>query len=214
MSQYVIRILEDILPAGDAYALAAAIPRAFYIAAGTVTVDGDKLSADDGIVSTQEVSLKAGTEGCCLWRWEVIRADVQSPSIGTRSTPRAEGPVNFESLTNRQLLRLDSVAFGPGGCAFLHTHRGPGIRCVKEGTIRIDSEGHSTSYGPGSPWFEIGPEPVFAQADYEIPTRFIRASVLPQELLGVSSIRYVNEEDKDKPKSQTYRGYGEKPFVI
>ena len=131
-----------------------------------------------------------------------------------RSILRAEGPVILGNLTDRQLLRLDSVAFEPGGCAFLHTHRGPGIRCVKEGTIRIDSEGYSTSYGPGTPWFEVGPEPVFAQADKNIPTRFIRASVLPLELLGISSIHYVNNEDRDKPKSQSYRGYGEKPFVI
>lgn len=214
MAQYEIRILEDILPAGSAYELAAPLPRAFYVSAGSVTINSDNLSADDGTVTTQDVSTKAGADGCCLWRWEVIRADVQSQIIGARSTLCAQGPVLFENLTERQILRLDSVAFGPGGCAFLHIHRGPGIRCLKEGTIRIDSEGHSTSYGPGTPWYESGPDPVFAQADHTIPTRFIRASVLPHELLGTSSITYLNEEDKDKPKSQSYRGYGEKPFTI
>ena len=33
--------------------------------------------------------------------------------------------------------------------------------------------------------------------------------VLPQSLLGQSSIRYVNEEDLAKPKSQSYRVFAE-----
>ena len=111
------------------------------------------------------------------------------------------------------LLRLDSVAFPAGGCALLHTHQGPGIRCIKEGSIRIDTQGHSAAYAPGAPWFEVGPDPVFAQADADIPTRFIRAMVLPQALLGTSSIRYVRDEDKDKPKSQTYRVFAESAFA-
>jgi hypothetical protein len=32
---------------------------------------------------------------------------------------------------------------------------------------------------------------------------------LPRALLGASSISYVNEEDKDKPKSQKYRVFEE-----
>ena len=37
------------------------------------------------------------------------------------------------------LMRGDSVAFPPGGCAYLHRHQGPGIRCLIEGGIRIDT---------------------------------------------------------------------------
>ena len=61
------------------------------------------------------------------------------------------------------LLRGDSVAFPPGGCAYLHRHQGPGIRCLIEGGIRIDTHGRSTSYGPGGAWYESGPDGVFAQ---------------------------------------------------
>ena len=91
----------------------------------------------------------------------------------------------------------------------LHTHQGPGIRCLREGVIRIDTEGHSTAFGPGGAWFEAGPEPVFAQAHAEGQSRFIRAMVLPDALRGKSSIHYVNAEDRAKPKSQTYRSFGE-----
>src|SRR6266496_3140293 len=93
------------------------------------------------------------------------------------------------------LLRGDSVAFPPGGCAYRHTHQGPGIRCLLDGGIRIDTHGRSTSYGPGGAWFESGPEPVFAQAA-DRPTRFVRVMILPRALLGKSSISYVNEDDK------------------
>jgi hypothetical protein len=106
-------------------------------------------------------------------------------------------------------MRCDSVAFPPGGCAYLHAHQGPGIRCLRDGSIRIDSGGQSHSYLPGEPWFEAGPEPVFAQADAERPSRFIRVMLLPRGLLGKSSIRYLRDEDRDKPKSQTYRSYFE-----
>ena len=55
------------------------------------------------------------------------------------------------------LMRGDSVAFPPGGCAYRHRHQGPGIRCLIEGGIRIDTHGRSTSYGPGGAWYESGP---------------------------------------------------------
>ena len=79
------------------------------------------------------------------------------------------------------LLRGDSVAFPPGGCAYLHRHQGPGIRCLLEGGIRIDTHGRSTSYGPGGAWYETGPDAVFAQAA-DRPTRFIRAMILPRPI--------------------------------
>ncbi len=111
------------------------------------------------------------------------------------------------------LLRGDSVAFPPGGCAFLHTHQGPGIRCLIEGGIRIDTLGQSTSYGPGGAWFEAGPHPVFAQAAADRPSRFIRAMILPRALVGKSSIRYVNDADRDRPKSQQYKVFVDVPIA-
>ena len=105
------------------------------------------------------------------------------------------------------LMRCDSVAFPPGGCAYTHVHQGPGIRCLHRGNIRIDCNGHSAQYGPGGAWFEAGPDPVFAQADAAEATRFIRVMILPRRLEGQSSIRYVNADDADKPKLQKYTIY-------
>jgi len=109
-------------------------------------------------------------------------------------------------------MRGDSVAFPPGGCAYLHRHQGPGIRCLIEGGIRIDTHHRSTSYGPGGAWYETGPDPVFAQAAADKSSRFIRVMILPRALTGKSSIEYLNEDDKAKPKTQSYKIYADAPI--
>ena len=53
---------------------------------------------------------------------------------------------------------------------------------------------------------------MFAQASNDKPSRFIRVMILPRELAGKSSIQYVNEEDKAKPKSQQYKIYADAPI--
>ena len=45
-------------------------------------------------------------------------------------------------------------------------------------------------------------------------SRFVRVMVLPRELLGKSSIQYVNEEDKAKPKSQSYKIFADIPIAF
>ncbi len=108
-------------------------------------------------------------------------------------------------LDGERLIRLDTVSFPPGGVAYLHVHRGPGIRVLLTGEIRIETEGRTHSYGPLEAWFESGPVPVFAAASESVPTAFVRCMVLPAELLGKRSLRYVRDEDGDKPKLQEYR---------
>jgi hypothetical protein len=38
--------------------------------------------------------------------------------------------------------------------------------------------------------------------------------VLPARLKGLSSIAYVNPEDRDKPKSQRYKVYVDAPIAL
>jgi len=205
----VLRQFEDVLRGGQPFRSTKVLPRAIYVAAGAVNGGGARLERDDGSVTLDQLDITAGEDGACLWRWELDAADAAPEAVGDRSTLRMEAQVLEGDVAADHLLRLDSVAFPPSGCAFLHTHQGPGIRCLIEGRIRIDTDGHSTAYGPGSPWFEAGPEPVFAQADAELATLFIRVMVLPKSLLGQSSIRYVNADDQAKPKAQRYHVYSE-----
>ena len=100
--------------------------------------------------------VQPGAGGVTCWRWELSRGD-QGSTVAS-----APGMISHEKLTayletlpkGELLMRGDSVAFPPGGCAYLHRHQGPGIRCLIEGGIRIDTHGRSTSYGPGGAWYE------------------------------------------------------------
>jgi len=100
------------------------------------------------------------------------------------------------------LMRCDRVDFPPGGVAYLHTHPGPGIRCLLHGSIRIDSEGRTTTYGPFESWFESGPEPVFAAASETEATAFVRVLLLPREWEGRRTIQYIDPADEARPKTQ------------
>jgi hypothetical protein len=108
-------------------------------------------------------------------------------------------------------MRLDRVDFPPGGVAYRHTHPGPGIRCLLFGAIRIESGRQTHEYGPFEPWFESGPEPVFAAASATDPTAFVRAMLLPEEWRGKRTIRYVDPADEEKPKLQRATVFVEQP---
>ncbi len=155
---------------------------------GGIASGGSSYAEDDGFVSTDALSVQAGAEGATLWRWELASPELPWAVRNARSKLRLASEVDLTIIADALLIRLDSVAFPPDGTAMLHVHQGPGIRCLKDGSIRIDTDGHSAYYGLGSPWFELGPEPVFAQGAMDRPSRFVRCSILPWALLGASSI--------------------------
>lgn len=211
----ILNLFEDVLSGGAASIELPALPRMIYVVHGSVTVEG-KAYGDNEVFSDNQawagegaVTLAPGQGGATCWRFEL------SPLGGGAVTgvSRAKLSASLKTMPKGELLlRGDAVAFPPGGCAYLHRHQGPGIRCLVEGGIRIDTHGRSTSYGPGGAWFESGPEPVFAQAASDRASRFVRVMVLSRELLGKSSIQYVNEDDKAKPKSQSYKIYADLPI--
>jgi hypothetical protein len=112
------------------------------------------------------------------------------------------------------LLRCDRVDFPPGGVAYRHTHPGPGIRYLLFGSIRIESGGETHAYGPREPWFESGPEPVFAAASETEESAFVRAMLLPREWAGKRTIRYVDPADEEKPKLQRATVFSEQPVSL
>lgn len=213
---YQLRLIEDTLANGACLDFPDdGVNRALYVVHGSAEINGRTLQADEGEHVRGRGRMTAGNAGATLWRWELASPDtaLSGAAKDVTCTLKNASAIVLPSADG-VLMRLDSVSFPPGGCALLHTHQGPGIRCLIEGTIRIDTHGRSTSYGPGSPWFEAGPEPVFAQAAADRPSRFIRAMILPAILKGRSSISYVNAEDRDKPKSQTYKGYVDMPIDV
>jgi hypothetical protein len=210
-----LRLCEDVLSNHAAIELPA-LPRMIFVVHGSIAIADRTLRDDEAFGGEGAIMLKAGSAGATLWRWELItrEADFGRPAPGS-------GIISHEKLAamlstapaGALLLRGDSVAFPPGGCAYLHRHQGPGIRCLIEGGIRIDTHGHSTAYGPGGAWYETGPDGVFAQAA-DRPTRFIRVMILPRAYLGKSSVEYLNEADKAKPKLQSYKIFVDMPIEL
>src|SRR6185312_4667672 len=200
-----MRLYEDVLSSAENVEFRLPpLPRFIFIVHGSAKIAGATLNEGEAWQGEAVITVKPGSGGVTCWRWELARGDQGS------TTANAPGMTTHEKLSafletmpkGEVLMRGDSVAFPPGGCAYLHCHQGPGIRCMIEGGIRIGTHARSTSYGPGGARYESGPDPVFAQAAAHRRSRFIRVMILPRALAGKSSIQYVNEDDKAKPKTQ------------
>ena len=212
-----MRLYEDVLSSAENVEFRLPpLPRFIFIVQGSAKVAGTMLNEGEAWQGETAITVKPGSGGITCWRWELARGDQGSTIANAPGMTTHEKLTAFlETLPKGELLmRGDSVAFPPGGCAYQHRHQGPGIRCLIEGGIRIDTHGRSTSFGPGGAWYESGPDAVFAQASSDKPIRFIRVMILPRELAGKSSIQYVNEEDKAKPKSQQYKIYADAPITF
>jgi hypothetical protein len=211
----VLRLYEDVLSSAENVEFQLPpLPRFIFVVHGSAMIGGKSVKEGEAWQGEGAALVRPGESGVTCWRWELVRGD-QGSTVAS-----GPGMITHEKLTafletlpkGELLMRGDSVAFPPGGCAYLHRHQGPGIRCLIEGGIRIDTHGRSTSYGPGGAWYEGGPDAVFAQASPDKPSRFIRVMILPRALTGKSSLEYLNEEDKAKPKTQSYKIYADAPI--
>ena len=149
------------------------------------------------------MTVTAGAAGATLLRWELAGGRGELSGAGAASSPLAH-PVELGD-PGGYLMRCDRVDFPLGGIAYSHVHRGAGIRCLLAGGIRVEVSGKGHDIVPGGAWFEAGPDPVLALASNTALTAFARVMILPRELKGKSSIRYVKAEDADKPKTQQYQ---------
>ena len=207
MKSHKLLLFTDRFAPGETTAISSAI-RVLYVAQGSLVVRAAGISAsldpNSTWCGTGVAAFAAGKSGARVLRWE-IAAHAEPPLVKACAdcTPILSVPINLPA--SEVLLRCDRVEFPPGGEALTHVHQGPGIRCLLTGSIRIDSEGASHTYGPGDAWFESGPEPVYAAASATESTAFARVTILPRTCHGKSSIRYVHPEDADKPKTQKYQ---------
>jgi hypothetical protein len=210
MPQYTLRLYTDRLEP-KAEAKLPARNRVIYVREGDAIMRAGAqaagLAADSAWHGADAVGVTAGAAGAALLRWEVAAdgtAVDERAGAGTVSSLTLAHAVELPE-TGGYLMRCDRVDFPPGGIAYTHVHRGPGIRSLLKGGIRIEVNGSSHDIVPGGAWFEAGPDPVLALASKTERTAFARVMVLPRELRGKSSIRYTRPEDADKPKLQTYR---------
>ncbi len=210
MPAHTLQFFRDQLSAGALLPMADALPRVLYLRAGALTLRSGGVVATLGPNSawygSHACDASAGKEGAEIYRWELRRgADTSGEKCTLRSALSLDPSKNY-------LMRCDRVDFPPGGIAYTHTHQGGGIRCLLYGEIRVQVAGNEHLVRPGGAWFEAGPDPVLALASATEPTAFARVMILPAELRGKSSIRYVLREDQDKPKRQTYQLFVDEPI--
>jgi quercetin dioxygenase-like cupin family protein len=209
---HLLRAAVDRIEAATALDLPVVPARAVYVVDGRVRFEAGSAAAslDAGSAGfAQGPTRLLATEPAVMVRWELLPSD--APPARDQAAPALAEPVRLDPA-RRYLLRADRVDFPPGGIAYRHTHQGPGIRCLIEGGLRVESGGHTIEVGPLGLWFESGPEPVLATASQVAASAFVRVMILPLELKGQSSIRYVDPADRDKPKPQRYQVFLDQPL--
>jgi hypothetical protein len=218
MQRLVLRLLEDRVPAsGDPVYLPSLAARTLYVVDGDATVEtafgATHHAQGSAWIGDTGVAVLPGGHGVRLLRWELVAPSEDDGVL--RAAPQCVSVVaNSASIELDPgfgwLMRCDRVSFPKAGIAYTHVHQGPGIRYCLEGGIRIETDGHTNSYGPGEAWFESGSSPVLAPTSPDAETSFVRCFILPRSCKGRSSIRYVRPEDASKPKVQRYRVLGER----
>ncbi len=208
MTRYTLRLYTDSIPPKNEVRLPAG-NRVIYVREGDAIVraggQAAGLAANSAWHGRDVATVNAGTAGATLLRWELAGdARAAGEMTGVASSLTLANAVALDD-PGGYLMRCDRVDFPPGGIAWTHVHRGPGIRCLLAGGIRVEVNGRGHDVAPGEAWFEAGPDPVLALASKTAPSAFARVMILPRDLKGKSSIRYVKPEDADKPKPQTYR---------
>ena len=145
--------------------------------------------------------LVATADDTHLLRFELVARGEEDGLLrgdGVASTLKMAEEVEL-SGTDGYFMRCDRIDFPPGGIAWHHTHVGPGVRCLLKGELQVETAGLTHELRPFDPWFEAGPDIVLATASKEIESAFVRGMVLPRDILGQSSVRYRDPEQKDKP---------------
>ena len=213
MAGYVLRLCEDVIAAGGPGSALGAVNRVMYVVTGDVVVRSEGKVAAVGVeqawFGAGAAVVTAGGGGARVWRWEVGQALLEG---GGRVVLEHSIELDGRGL---YVMRADRVEFELGGVALPHGHRGGGIRCLLAGELEVTvGEGPPRVMRVGDAWFESGREPVLAKASTQVPTSFIRVSVLPREIRGKSSIVYVDPADAERAKPRTYTVYVDEPIEI
>lgn len=139
--------------------------------------------------------------------WELTPGGAGRPDAGAVSL----ATVVTLDRSREWLVRCDRVDFPPGAVAHRHVHPGPGIRRLLFGELTVTTAGATTTHRPGDPWFESGPEPVYARSSSTEASAFVRVILLPAEWAGRRTIRYLDPVDRGSPGLQRARVLLEEP---
>jgi len=125
--QPVLRLCEDVLSDGAAVSLPA-LPRMAFVVHGAIAAPDGVLRDGEAWSGEDEATFKAGPEGATVWRWELMAAEAAVVLSSTGIVSREKLAAHLDTLpAGPLLLRGDSVAFPPGGCAY-RERAGTGVR--------------------------------------------------------------------------------------
>ncbi|MEP0235750.1 MULTISPECIES: hypothetical protein [Roseibium] len=172
---------------------------AIYVLEGSLSISGTPFKTGDGVHLEHPTQIETNN-GPAQWICFRLAEEMSGESLGGEIL--LSEVVDLESAAH--LLRLDTVSFPEGACAWRHIHPGPGIRYLAKGRLTLQSDDHEQLMEIGDSWFEAAQSPVKATADTTIPeTLFVRAMILPTEFKGRPTINILDAEDRLRPRLQT-----------
>lgn len=172
--------------------------RQLVVAHGQIEVGMQTVNLDHGIYFGGGATMGAGPEGAWVWRCEIVQDGAEESLLrgeGIISKAILKKPISSIDLKrgDKWLFRSDTTTMFPGAVANRHVHEGPGIRCLKFGEFRIESQETTATYRPGEAWYETGPnDPVIARASATQPAGFVRIMLLPPKWIGLRSVKFVD----------------------
>lgn len=124
MSELILRLHEDHLPAGCPPVYLPAGPRALYVREGGLMVespqDAQSLDPAQARVGQEPLTLLSGEQDTVLWRWDLTDARQPAGALpsapATRSELKLEAPITLDARFE-WLMRCDRVDFPKGGVA-------------------------------------------------------------------------------------------------
>ncbi|MBB4053959.1 hypothetical protein GGR20_003630 [Devosia subaequoris] len=178
-----------------------------YAANGTVNVDGTDVVEDDGYFVEGPFKLSGAGKA---WLYEF--APITQPVLEGEGISLVISRCLPQTYSGDRIFRADRVESNPGAQTPLHGHRGPGIRRLLKGRLHAYIGEGSERIDAGHAWFETGKDWVIGKNIHDSASAFVRVMILPAELSGgISSFVPASEEDANKPRSVTYRLFGERP---
>ena len=171
-----------------------------YVETGTANFNNSLFGVGEGQYSHSACDITAKTDArIAVW---LLRHN-DDASLHSEVTVVREMRNGVDLAPGNWIMRLDTVDFPPGSRAYRHDHSGAGTRYLLEGSLEIVSDHDRTMMHPGDPWFEGTRSAVLAIADKDIPSKFVRVMILPEEDLGKRTINYLDPADDDEPRLQT-----------
>ncbi len=194
MPTYHLSLLREDAHPGEPYEFDALFG-ALWPMRGIISVNGAKQDLRTGVFLDRASRVEARGTPARWLRFALTAAPVDTAGLLKTAEVEVDG--------EQALLRLDTVTFPPGACAWRHVHAGAGIRHLLDGALRVTSDDHEMHVRAGDSWFEPAATPVRAMASLDHPrTGFVRCMILPTAYAATPTIRFLDDADAEKPRLQ------------